>query len=286
MKEGRKALLRLHLAVMLFGLSAVLGRYVAVPAAAVAGGRVLCSSLLLLAISLVRKDSLRLASRRDLIALVLTGAVLAVHWTAFFQSVQLASVAIGTITFSTFPLFLSFLEPLVFRERFRMGDLIGAGLLLLGVLIALPGDALGSGAAVGALWGMLSSLAYAVLCLSNRALAGRYESRTICLYEQGAAAILLFPALWTGGVAWRVQDVVGVALIGVLCTALAHTLYVSAQKHVRARTAGIVSGMESVYGILCAALFLGEIPTGRELLGGAVVLAVALSFSLRERGEK
>ena len=69
--------------------------------------------------------------------------------------------------------------------------------------------------------------------------------------------------------------------MGFVCTAFAHSLYVAAQKNVKAQTAGIISGMETVYGIFYALLFLGEIPNIRELIGGAVILGVAMYSSLR-----
>ena len=106
----QKSVLYLHLAVMFFGLSGVIGQFVQIPAVLVAGGRVLCSTALLLVLSLVSRTPLRLRSRRDLLLTLGTGVVLAVHWTAFFQSIQLSSVAIGTITYSTFPLFVTFLD--------------------------------------------------------------------------------------------------------------------------------------------------------------------------------
>ena len=72
-----------------------------------------------------------------------------------------------------------------------------------------------------------------------------------------------------------------VAAIGFVCTTIAYSLYVSAQKGVRAQTAGIISGMETVYGIIFAFVFLQEVPTVRELIGGAVILGVALYSSLK-----
>ena len=66
---------------------------------------------------------------------------------------------------------------------------------------------------------------------------------------------------------------------------MAHSLYVAAQKKVKAQTAGIVSGMETVYGILFAMLFLGEVPSLREAIGGAVILGTALLSSLARPDE-
>ena len=194
-KNTRKNVILLHIAVMCFSFSGVIGQYVQVPAVQVAMGRVICSSLLLLAISLVCKDKLTLDSKKDYGLMIMTGVVMAIHWSSFFQSIQTSSVAIGTITFSTFPLFLTFLEPLLFHEKIRGRNILNALILLLGVLITIPEFSVENKVTVGIIWGMIASFTYAVMTLSNRYFANRYKGRTICLYEQGTAAVALLPAL-------------------------------------------------------------------------------------------
>lgn len=279
-----KNILFLHIAVMLFGLSGVAGQFVEVPAVLVALGRVICSSLLLFVIAIVKKDTLKLHTKKDYGLILLTGAVMAVHWTTFFQSIQVSSVAIGTITFSTFPLFLTFLEPLIFRERLQRQSIFCAVILLIGVIITIPEFSMENHTTIGILWGMLSSFTYAVMTLANRYFSARYTGRIICLYEQGTAAVVLFPAIFIVNATWRRPDIAGVAFIGFVCTAFAYSLYVSAQKGVKAQTAGIISGMETVYGIFYALVFLGEIPSIRELIGGVVILGVAMYSSLKANG--
>lgn len=281
-EEYRKSLISLHIAVMLFGLSAVLGQFVTAPAVIIAGGRVICSSLLLFLLSIAGRASLKLKSRKDYGIAVFAGIVLAVHWTTFFQAIQSSSVAIGTITFSTFPLFLTFLEPLLFREKLKVTSVLSAAVLLLGVFITIPEFSLENQITIGILWGMVSSLSYAVLSLANRYLSRSYAARTVCLYEQGTAAVVLLPAIFFVKTNWTTQNILGIAAIGFICTAFAHSLYVAAQRKVKAQTAGIISGMETVYGIVYALLFLGEVPGIRELIGGAVILGVALVISLRK----
>ena len=281
-EEYRKSLISLHIAVMLFGLSAVLGQFVTAPAVIVAGGRVICSSLLLFLLSIAGRASLKLKSRKDYAIAVFAGIILAVHWTTFFQAIQSSSVAIGTITFSTFPLFLTFLEPLLFREKLKVTSVLSAVVLLLGVFITIPEFSLENQITIGILWGMVSSLSYAVLSLANRYLSRSYAARTVCLYEQGTAAVVLLPAMFLVKTSWTTQNILGIAAIGFICTAFAHSLYVAAQRKVKAQTAGIISGMETVYGIVYALLFLGEVPGIRELIGGAVILGVALVISLRK----
>ena len=274
-------ILFLHIAVMLFGLSGVIGQFVEISSVMVALGRVISSSLLLILIAIAKKDTLKLSSKKDYGLIILTGIVMAVHWTTFFQSIQVSSVAIGTITFSTFPLFLTFFEPLIFHEKLRRQNIFTAVTLMIGVIITIPEFSIENNTTVGIIWGMVCSFTYAIMTLANRYFSSRYTGRIICLYEQGTAAIVLLPALFIMKTQWRIPDIIGVAFIGFICTAFAYSLYVSAQKNVKAQTAGIISGMETVYGILYALLFLGEIPSGRELVGGAVILGVAMYSSLK-----
>ena len=281
-QNHKKSILHLHIAVMLFGLAGVVGQFVEVPSVMVAMGRVICSSILLFVIAKVKQDSLKLDSKRDYFGIVATGVVLAIHWTTFFQSIQVSSVAIGTITFSTFPLFLTFLEPIVYREKLRLNSVISAVILLLGVAITIPEFSMENQVTLGVIWGMISSLTYAVITLANRYFSKKYEGRIVSFYEQGSAAVVLLPAIFLVPTVWRTQDIVGVVIVGCVCTAFAYSLYVSAQKKVKAQTAGIISGMETVYGIVYALLFLREIPTGREILGGIVILGVALYTSLKK----
>lgn len=130
-----QSLAALHGAVLLFGLAAVLGRFVDLPAVIVAAGRVVCSSALLLAMLAARRAPLRLGCATDYALALGGGVVLAAHWTTFFLAVQTASVAVGTIGFATFPLFLVLLEPLAFREKPRPRDLAGAALVLAGAAV-------------------------------------------------------------------------------------------------------------------------------------------------------
>ena len=281
-QNNRKNVLWLHIAVMLFSISGVVGQFVEIPSVLVAMGRVICSSILLFIIAKVKKESLKLESKKDYALIMLTGAVLAVHWTTFFQSIQVSSVAIGTITFSTFPLFITFIEPIVFREKIKMRSIVNAIILLIGVLITVPEFSMENQVTVGIVWGMISSFTYAIITLANRYFSKKYIGRVVCLYEQGTAAIVLLPAAFLVPAVWRPQDIAGVLVIGFVCTAFAYSLYVSAQKGVRAQTAGIISGMETVYGIIYAFILLREVPSMREIIGGAVILSVALVTSLEK----
>jgi drug/metabolite transporter (DMT)-like permease len=228
----------------------------------------------------VKGVSVSAKNRSDTLLTVAAGLILAIHWTAFFQSIQVASVAIGTITYATFPLFLLFLEPLIYHEKISFKNILFSIGLLVGVLITVPEFSLANGTTVGILWGMLSSFTYALLTLCNRRLSAGYSGTWVSFREQLVAAIVLLPFMIARHDALDVRTVCGIAAIGVICTALAFSLFVTAQRYVSAQTAGIAAGMETVYSILFALLFLGEAPTARDIIGGVIILGVALASSI------
>lgn len=272
----KKAIIKLHSAVALFGLAGVIGKFVSWPAPAVTFGRVLFSSAFLLLFMLLKKENLKLDCRKDYVFIILAGTVMALHWTSFIHSIQISSVAIGTITFAAFPLFVTFLEPVIYREKIKISDMIIALVMLLGVAVTVPEFSIENTVTEGIIWGMISSFTYAVLSLMNRYFAGKYSGRKVCLYEQGTAAAVLLPFVFVFHPAnLQISETAAVIFMGIFCTAVAHSMFVSSLNKVKVQTAGIISGMETVYSIIFAVILLGDMITLRELAGGAVILAAA-----------
>ncbi|MCR1960336.1 EamA domain-containing membrane protein RarD [Thomasclavelia cocleata] len=278
-----KEIFLLHLAVMLFGLAGIIGKFVSLPAVIVTFGRVFFSSIFLLIIILVKKEKIFLANKRDYALMIIAGVIMAIHWFTFLQTIQMSTVAIGTITFSTFPLFVTFLEPIIYKEKLRIKDIILALIIFLGILITIPEFTLDNQVTLAIIIGLMGSLSYAVLCLMNRYFSNRYSGRIICLYEQGIAAITLFPALFIVKAVPNATDLLALIFLGIICTALAHSIYVSSLKKVKVQTAGIISGMETVYSIVFAYILLKETLGVRELVGGIVILSVAFYASITSR---
>lgn len=80
-----------------------------------------------------KKQKIRLDEKSDYLWMVGAGAVLAIHWSSYMQSIQSSTVAVGTLTVSTFPVFVIFLEPYLFHEKLKKSDVFCTLMMLVGV---------------------------------------------------------------------------------------------------------------------------------------------------------
>ena len=276
MNEHNKSLLYIHAAVFLFGFSALFARLVNQPAIVITFGRVFFSSIFLFLLIKLYKITIKLNSKKDYFLIILSGIVLAIHWFCFILSIQLSTVAIGTITFSTFPVFTSLLEPLFFKERIKVRTVICSLFMLGGILIiVLTRNRELAGTVPGIIVGLISSLSYSVLALLNRNFSSKYKSETIVFYEQLTATVFLLPIVFMIKPEIRSEDIIFLAILGVIFTAIAHGLFVKGLRFVKAGTAGVISGLEVVYSILLASVFLMEIPRLNEIIGGLIIILLA-----------
>jgi drug/metabolite transporter (DMT)-like permease len=278
-----RGLSEIHLAVFLFGFPGLFGKWLPLSPPLIVFGRVLFASLALVAVLGIGRRPFRISPRRDLVLLILCGLVLAVHWTMFFKAVQASTVAIGLLAYSSFPVFTVLLEPLLARERWSPAGLGYALACVLGIFLIVPEFDLADAVFRGVLWGLGAGLTFAVLTILNRLLAARQSSLAVAFYQDLFAALFLLPAVIGSGFPLSGRDWILVAVLGVFCTAGAHTLFIDGMKSVEARTASILSSLEPVYGILFALVLLKERPPLRTVSGGAVVLAAALLATARAR---
>ena len=272
-----KAFLTVNLTVLLFGLAGLFAKWIRLPALSITFGRVLFSSIALGIYIRIRKQSFRIAHRKDLLLLICAGMILAVHWWAFLQSIQLSTVAIGTITFSTFPLFVTFLEPLFFHQQLKRRNVLLSIVILIGVFITIPEFSLKNNSFLGILVGLFSALTYTVLTIMNKNFVGKYSSTLTAFYEQATAAVVLLPFIIRSGFRPAGTDLALLLFLGTVSTALAHTLFISSLKDLPAQLAGICSSMETVYGIFFALLFLREVPSVREILGAVIIIGAVIA---------
>jgi drug/metabolite transporter (DMT)-like permease len=279
--SNRKSLVEIHTAVFLFGLAGLFGKWISLSPIIIVLGRVLFASLALGIILLLTKESLKIIPGKNYLLLFFMGLVLSIHWIAFFKSIQVSTVAIGLLSYSSFPIFTAFLEPLFLKEKLVKANIIFAFLCFCGVYLIIPQFDLANSVYQGVLWGLLSGFTFALLAIANRYLSQKYSSLVIAFFQDFFAALLLLPLFFLIQPALSTINILLLVILGVFCTAGSHSLFIKGMRFIKAQTASIISSLEPVYGIILAFLLLGEVPSLRTILGGAVILGTTFTVSLR-----
>src|SRR5216683_913790 len=267
-----------NIAVLLLGLAGVLGKLSGLPAPLIVFGRAFFAGLVLLAVCWFRHIPLRPKRSRDSYLLLGQGVLLALHWTAFFQAINVSNVAIGLLSFSSFPLFTAMLEPLLLHQRPSRVQIVAALLILPGIYLLVPSFTLQNTTTLGVAWGVLSGATFALLSVTNLWLGRTYPSLMISLYQDGIAAIVLLPVFFFTATRafWMPHELLILLILGVVCTALAHTLFIASMRTITAQSASLLASLEPVWGIVFGILLLRAIPTASALLGGTIILCATL----------
>ena len=275
----KQSLLEIHAAVVLFGLAGLFGKWLAFSPFLIVLGRVFFASLALFLIFLFSKQDMRISPKKNYAVFILLGFILALHWVAFFQSIQISTVAIGLLSYSSFPVFTVFLEPLFFKEKLRISRLMFALLCVLGIFLIIPRFDLTDSVYQGVLWGLFAGFTFSILTILNRKLSQIYSSLLITFYQDLWATLFLLPFFFIIRPHLNGKDILLLLVLGIFCTALSHSLFIKGMRLIKAQTAAIISSLEPVYGIIMALFILKEVPSLRTILGGIVILGTTFAVT-------
>ena len=279
MNAHRRALLiELHICVVLWGFTAILGKLITLPATQLVWWRMLLVTMALACFPRVWR-ALKTIPPRLMLTFAGIGGVVALHWLAFYGSVKLANASVAATTMALAPAVTALIEPAITGARFERHNLLLGILVIPGVALVVGGipDSMHLGFWVGVISAALAALFNAL----NKRYLGHHDAMAVTWLELGAgflllAAIAAFAAPNGAGVVLpSVRDGAWLLVLAILCTLIPFAVSLATLRHLSAFTAQLAINLEPVYAIAIAVLFLGE---ARELdamffLGVAIVLA-------------
>lgn len=280
----KKALIQLHIAVFLAGFTAILGKLIGLNEGLLVWYRLLIT-VLTLALILFFKKRLERISLKDALQISGVGIIVAAHWVAFYGSVKYATVSVALVCFSASGFFTAFFDPLIFKRRINLIEVLLGMLVIAGIFIIFNFHPQYK---VGIIFGILSAVGSALFPIFNKKLLTRFTPQTLTLYELGGGFLLLsllmpfylqqFPATYYLPTNW---DWVWLFILAWLCTVLCFDLQLNALKKLSPFTANLTYNLEPVYGIVFSFLFFRE----NKLLNwhfyvgvGLILLAVMLQM--------
>ena len=263
---------------LLFGFAGLFGKWLELPPLLIVLGRTSVAAAALAALRASRRAPAPPFEPR----LIGNGVLLALHWFAFFEAIRIASVAIGLLGYASFPLFVLLLERFILGRHWAAREAATALLVTAGLLLLVPEFSLANRVVQGLAWGLVSGLTFALLAVLNRRWVAGRPAADVALWQNVWAAAALLPLAIAAGPLPAIdgRSLVLLLVLGLVCTALAHTLFIAALNGVSAHRASVIAALEPVYGIAAAFALLGEVP-GLRIAAGAVLIVGAAMVATR-----
>lgn len=269
-------LIELHLAVLLFGCTALFSKLIPLSALDITLLRcIVAATVLGLLVKLSRKR-LTLASKQDYLVAIGLGVIVSLHWVTYFAAMQLSSVAIGMIAFFTYPVMTVIAEPLLTGSKIKLLDMISGVLVLIGVILLIPEANLGNDTTLGIAIGIVSAILFTARNLLHKRYFSQYSGPHAMFYQTLVAVVFLMPWHQTelNSISLEVWGLI--ILLGVVFTAAPHALFTSALRQLSAKTVGLVSCLQPFYGAMLALIILGEELNLNTVIGGTIIVATAI----------
>lgn len=259
-----RILIILHLAVFLAGWTGIFGRLISLGGLPLVWYRMMISvATLSLALGIMRR--LHGVGWKAFLKIAGFGAILALHWVAFFASIQASNVSIGVACVATSCFFTTLLHPLVNRKRISWAEVLISFISIAGVLLIFSLDArYRLGIALGLLCAALYSL-FSILNINVARETGE-DSATMLLYELIGGVLFLTLCMPLYAHLFPSEPVVPVRsdflwlfLLGSIFTVLPFLFQLQAMRSLSAFTVNLAYNLEPVYSIAFAAVLFGEL---------------------------
>jgi drug/metabolite transporter (DMT)-like permease len=275
-KAEQQSLLYLHIAVFLFGGTALFSKLIGLPALDITVYRTGIAAIALFTLLTLQKKKLRLASMKDYGIAVLLGCVVGMHWVTYFTSMQMAGVTVGMIAFFTYPVITVFLEPFFSKSRPKIKDIITALVVIVGIILLIPEVSFGNQITLGICTGVVSAVFFALRNILHKNYFSHYSGPHTMLYQTLVACLMLCLFVEVPPMQVLEKDWLLLLLVGVVFTATPHAFFASSLRHLSATTVGLISCLQPLYGSVLAFILLQERPNQLTILGGLLVVSAAI----------
>jgi len=249
----------LHFTIFLFGFTGIPGRLITVPGDLLVWYRTAIAFVSILVILLIRNTSLLLRPQ-EVVRLLMIGLVVGAHWITFFHAIKISNVSVALACLSVTTLVVSLLEPLFFRTRISVAEVIGGVFIVLGLMLIANVQL---NYMAGIITGLTSAILSGLFTIFNKKIAAQYDGFIISWYEMlgahlGVAGFILFTEPAKFQTVLPAMDWVWLFILGTVCTAFAYWSTVFVLKKLSAYTVVMAINLEPIYGTLMAAFIFNE----------------------------
>ncbi|TFH75416.1 DMT family transporter [Gammaproteobacteria bacterium LSUCC0112] len=296
MTSTTKAWLQIHLCVVLWGFTAILGKLITMDALPLVLWRMALVAIILLLLPSVLRSLRELPVRLTGIYIGI-GILVTLHWLTFYGAIRLSNASVAVTCIATVPVFLAVLEPILAGRRFQPSELLLGLMVLPGIVLVVGGTPEEMNG--GIVMGLVSAMFVALFAALNKRYVLNADALTVTAIEMAAGAVMLLvigllyqllPGLpEVPGIVEspadlfalpRGNDVLWLLILALGCTLLPFALSLVALRQLSAYASSLAVNLEPLYAIALAIVLLGEqqeVSAG-FYAGAALIVTVVLIY--------
>jgi len=281
----------LHFIVFIWGFSPILGKFITANAFVIIGYRLAITVTVMYLYLLITKQNLT-CSKNTLLKLASVGLIILVHWLSFYGAIKVSNVSVTMAAFSTGTLFSAIIEPIVFKRKIRLYEIVIGLIIIVAILLIFSVEGkywLGAGL------GVFAALTSSLFGVINGVLVKEIKPAVLSFYELFFALIgLLIYFAFTNSITINQFNIdtnswIGILLLSLVCTVYPFIASVNLSKYLSPYTILLTVNLETVYGIIWAIIFFNENKDVKSTfyIGVIIILfAVFLNAFIKKQSQK
>ncbi|UCE98201.1 MAG: DMT family transporter [Dehalococcoidia bacterium] len=274
---GSKPYAKLLLGVISVSFAAIFIRLADAPPLVIAAYRMLIAACIITPIYMVRYRSIyQKVSGRDLLLVLVSAVLLAVHFGLWITSLEYTSIASSVVLATSHPIFVAILSYFLWKERLSKKVILGIILALVGVtVINWGGFILSSTAFIGNMLALLSAIAIGIHLIIGRQLKERVRLMQYLTTVYGGSALILAIAVLISGyslIGYSANTYLMLILLALIPQVVGHSMLNQAVRLMSVTIVATAIVGEPIGAIIWGYLILGEGITAIEIVGSLLTL--------------
>jgi drug/metabolite transporter (DMT)-like permease len=260
-RSNLKHYLHLHFLVFIAGFTAILGEAITIGSIELVWHRMFIAFILTFFFLIIKKNTLKI-SLNNFFKFFVAGIIIALHWVTFFEAIEQSNISITLAMFSTGAFFASIIEPIFFKRKIKIIEIVLGFLVIIGVYIVMNADI---NSFLGVVLGISSALLSSLFSVINGKLVQNSNPYVISFYEFFAGVVFLYVYLLLSGSTEKLiienyisYDYLFIFILGSICTAYAFIASVYILKYLSPYTLVLTYNLEPIYGIILAIAIFPE----------------------------
>jgi drug/metabolite transporter (DMT)-like permease len=248
------AIIQLHLIVFMWGFTGVIGKLITLSAVPLVWGRTLIAAFLLfIYLRFFTKENF-VVSRKLMFQFLGCGVIIGAHWVLFYGSIKISNISIATSTLSTGTLFVALLEPIFFRRKIKMSEILLSSIIIICIFLIFNTE---MSYWKGILMGIGCAFLSALFSVINGVMYHRGSSAVIIFYEMlgsflAVTVFMTFINNWETIINIKMLDMISLLILGGFLTSFPMVMTMKLMKHITPFTLMLSVNLEPVYAILIA----------------------------------